>query len=86
VQLEAGDTLVMGSDGLFDNMFDRDIEAVVSLFNDTPEAAGTTGEVSILFGVTMSDSLLTKSKKRIIIDERILRCRTRPTSEQDRAQ
>lgn len=55
VQLEAGDTLVMGSDGLFDNMFDRDIEAVVSLFNDTPEAAGTTGEVSVLLGVTMWD-------------------------------
>ncbi|GAQ92213.1 hypothetical protein KFL_009470050 [Klebsormidium nitens] len=42
VQVQAGDCLVMGSDGLFDNMFDRDIEAVVSLFNDTPHAATTT--------------------------------------------
>lgn len=44
VQLAAGDCLVMGSDGLFDNMYDRDIEAVCSLFNDAPEAAATTGE------------------------------------------
>ena len=32
VRVEEGDTVVLGSDGLFDNLFDRDIGAVVGVF------------------------------------------------------
>eukprot|EP00270_Netrium_digitus_P003069 TRINITY_DN1348_c0_g1_i3.p1 TRINITY_DN1348_c0_g1~~TRINITY_DN1348_c0_g1_i3.p1 ORF type:complete len:367 (-),score=97.07 TRINITY_DN1348_c0_g1_i3:41-1141(-) len=50
VQLQAGDTLVMGSDGLFDNVFDRDLAAVVSIFGgrDEVSAARTSAALAAL--------------------------------------
>ncbi|PIA59554.1 hypothetical protein AQUCO_00400441v1 [Aquilegia coerulea] len=39
VELLEGDTIVMGSDGLFDNVFDHEIVSMISRFNDVAEAA-----------------------------------------------
>ncbi|XP_078436122.1 protein phosphatase 2C family protein [Wolffia australiana] len=39
VQLTAGDTVVMGSDGLFDNVFDQEIVSLVSESKDADDAA-----------------------------------------------
>ncbi|KAF8397205.1 hypothetical protein HHK36_016113 [Tetracentron sinense] len=39
VELIGGDMIVMGSDGLFDNVFDHEIVSTISRFNDVIEAA-----------------------------------------------
>ncbi|KAF9591916.1 hypothetical protein IFM89_010274 [Coptis chinensis] len=39
LELMVGDTLVLGSDGLFDNIFDHEIVATICRFNDVAEAA-----------------------------------------------
>ncbi|KAL6967749.1 protein-serine,threonine phosphatase [Sarracenia purpurea var. burkii] len=39
VQLMEGDTVVMGSDGLFDNVFDQEITSTVARYSDVAEAA-----------------------------------------------
>ncbi|CAI9770775.1 unnamed protein product [Fraxinus pennsylvanica] len=39
VELMEGDTVVMGSDGLFDNVFDREIVSVVGSYNNIADAA-----------------------------------------------
>ncbi|OMO82901.1 phosphatase 2C (PP2C)-like protein [Corchorus capsularis] len=39
VELVEGDTIVMGSDGLFDNVFDREIVSTLALHTDVVEAA-----------------------------------------------
>ncbi|KAF5192527.1 phosphatase PTC7-like protein [Thalictrum thalictroides] len=39
VELLEGDTIVMGSDGLFDNVFDHEIVSIITRFNDVAEAA-----------------------------------------------
>ncbi|XP_072981042.1 probable protein phosphatase 2C 26 isoform X1 [Typha angustifolia] len=39
IELAEGDTIVMGSDGLFDNLFDHEIASVISRFQDVVEAA-----------------------------------------------
>ncbi|KAJ0979294.1 hypothetical protein J5N97_014768 [Dioscorea zingiberensis] len=39
VELLEGDMIVMGSDGLFDNVFDHEIVSIVSRFNNAIEAA-----------------------------------------------
>lgn len=38
VQLIEGDIIVMGSDGLFDNIFDSEIISMVSKYSDVAEA------------------------------------------------
>ena len=37
VELTEGDTIVMGSDGLFDNVYDQDIESTLSLFGGSDQ-------------------------------------------------
>lgn len=45
-ELKEGDAIVMGSDGLFDNVFDRDIESTLSIFGGTDaEAAERCGKL-----------------------------------------
>lgn len=39
VDLQVGDTIIMGSDGLFDNIFDQEIVSVVSTHDDVSNAA-----------------------------------------------
>lgn len=39
MNLQVGDTIVMGSDGLFDNIFDQEIVSVVTTNDDVPNAA-----------------------------------------------
>lgn len=39
IELMEGDTIVMGSDGLFDNVFDHEIVSTISRFKDAAEAA-----------------------------------------------
>lgn len=39
VELMEGDTIVMGSDGLFDNVFDHEILSTIAAFSDVNEAA-----------------------------------------------
>ncbi|KAF7816168.1 putative protein phosphatase 2C 26 isoform X1 [Senna tora] len=39
VELMEGDTIVMGSDGLFDNVFDHEIVSLVARYRDVAEAA-----------------------------------------------
>ncbi|KAF6146939.1 hypothetical protein GIB67_036658 [Kingdonia uniflora] len=39
LELIEGDRIVMGSDGLFDNVFDHEISSTISRFNDVVEAA-----------------------------------------------
>ncbi|KAK9154030.1 hypothetical protein Sjap_001510 [Stephania japonica] len=39
MELAEGDVIVMGSDGLFDNVFDHEIVSVISQFEDAAEAA-----------------------------------------------
>jgi protein phosphatase PTC7 len=36
-ELKEGDTIVMGSDGLFDNVYDRDIETTLSIFGGSDQ-------------------------------------------------
>jgi hypothetical protein len=45
----------MGSDGLFDNVYDHEIESVVSRFGGSdPEVAHKTGTVAALLQATIS--------------------------------
>lgn len=37
VKLHEGDTIVMGSDGFFDNVFDHEIVALISQFKDAAD-------------------------------------------------
>ncbi|CAN6469727.1 unnamed protein product [Victoria cruziana] len=39
VEVMEGDTIVMGSDGLFDNVFDHEIVSITSTHKDAPDAA-----------------------------------------------
>lgn len=39
VPVEEGDTIVMASDGLFDNVFDKDIASIVDVFGGSDEGA-----------------------------------------------
>ncbi|XP_077233066.1 protein phosphatase 2C family protein [Tasmannia lanceolata] len=39
IELKEGDTIVMGSDGLFDNVFDREIVSTITTYKDVTEAA-----------------------------------------------
>lgn len=39
VPVQEGDTIVMGSDGLFDNVFDKDIASVVKVFGGKDQVA-----------------------------------------------
>lgn len=39
VPVEEGDTIVMGSDGLFDNVFDNDIASIVDVFGGSDDGA-----------------------------------------------
>ncbi|XP_068642640.1 probable protein phosphatase 2C 26 [Aristolochia californica] len=39
IELVEGDTIVMGSDGLFDNVFDHEIVSTISIYKDATEAA-----------------------------------------------
>lgn len=46
VPLQEGDTLVLGSDGLFDNVFDQDMAALVAVFGGpSQEAVQNTGNL-----------------------------------------
>lgn len=38
VELMEGDTIVMGSDGLYDNVFDHEIVSTMDIFTDVAEA------------------------------------------------
>lgn len=38
MELAEGDVIVMGSDGLFDNVFDHEIVSTISRFTDAAEA------------------------------------------------
>ncbi|XP_058075471.1 probable protein phosphatase 2C 1 isoform X6 [Magnolia sinica] len=46
VQLMEGDTIVMGSDGLFDNVFDNEIVSTISRFRDASEGAKALAELA----------------------------------------
>lgn len=37
IELTEGDTIVMGSDGLFDNVFDHEIVSMMAKFSDVAE-------------------------------------------------
>ncbi|KAJ8751256.1 hypothetical protein K2173_016437 [Erythroxylum novogranatense] len=39
IELTVGDTIVMGSDGLFDNVFDHEIVSIVATWSDVSQAA-----------------------------------------------
>ncbi|KAH7542766.1 hypothetical protein FEM48_Zijuj02G0109500 [Ziziphus jujuba var. spinosa] len=39
VELMEGDTIIMGSDGLFDNVFDNEIVSIIARYKDVDEAA-----------------------------------------------
>ncbi|KAJ0083789.1 hypothetical protein Patl1_31006 [Pistacia atlantica] len=39
IELTEGDTIVMGSDGLFDNVFDHEIVSMMAKFSDVAETA-----------------------------------------------
>lgn len=41
VKLKEGDIVVMGSDGLFDNIFDREIVSTVASNNDVTETGSS---------------------------------------------
>lgn len=46
-ELKEGDSIVMGSDGLFDNAYDRDIETTLSIFGGSDqESAERCGKVA----------------------------------------
>lgn len=38
MELVEGDTIVMGSDGLFDNVFDHEIVSITATYRDVSEA------------------------------------------------
>lgn len=38
MELMEGDTIVMGSDGLFDNVFDHEIVSTIAKYRDVAEA------------------------------------------------
>lgn len=38
MELVEGDTIIMGSDGLFDNLFDREIVSTLSIHSDVVNA------------------------------------------------
>lgn len=38
VDLQVGDTIIMGSDGLFDNIFDQEIISIVNTHDDVSNA------------------------------------------------
>ncbi|XP_020103365.1 probable protein phosphatase 2C 1 isoform X3 [Ananas comosus] len=46
VELTEGDTIVMGSDGLFDNVFDHEIVSVISKIQNAVEAAKALAELA----------------------------------------
>lgn len=51
-ELKEGDSIVMGSDGLFDNVYDRDVETTLSVFGGSDEESairsGKSGLVLLL--------------------------------------
>ena len=57
VELESGDVVVFGSDGLFDNVWDHDIAAVVtdSISVRAPTMPGTSVEMAETSGMRCSD-------------------------------
>lgn len=38
MELMEGDTIIMGSDGLFDNVFDNEIVSIIARYKDVDEA------------------------------------------------
>lgn len=57
VELMDGDTIVMGSDGLFDNIFDHEIVSMISRYNDVFEA-GMRIFIQLILTVTQLHNLL----------------------------
>lgn len=57
VDLQVGDTIIMGSDGLFDNIFDQEIVSVVSTHDDVSNA-GTCFLLNLISVMTQLDSFL----------------------------
>lgn len=57
VNLQVGDTIIMGSDGLFDNIFDQEIVSVVTT-NDDVSNAGTCFLLKSYFCLETVDSFL----------------------------
>ncbi|KAJ4840478.1 hypothetical protein Tsubulata_000392 [Turnera subulata] len=52
VELMEGDTIVMGSDGLFDNVFEHEIVSTVATKNNVSEAGGKLDDITVIVGQT----------------------------------
>ncbi|KAK6234561.1 hypothetical protein SCA6_009898 [Theobroma cacao] len=50
VELVEGDTIIMGSDGLFDNLFDREIVSTLSIHSDVVNAGGKLDDITVIVG------------------------------------
>ncbi|KAG6498018.1 hypothetical protein ZIOFF_045924 [Zingiber officinale] len=57
LELIEGDTVVMGSDGLFDNIFDHEIISALSGSQDVSEAGGKLDDITVIVGRVIRISL-----------------------------
>ncbi|BBH04586.1 Protein phosphatase 2C family protein [Prunus dulcis] len=53
IELMEGDTIVTGSDGLFDNVFDHEIVSTLARYRNVAEAGGKPDDITVIVGQSL---------------------------------